>query len=234
MNTRFLIKVIGLLAGDKDDLQELSVLYRVLRWMPDGVCAEADPRHQEILVAQLIEDLKSLSTPGVKGKAEKEEEEEEKEEEEEVSEEDLTAEEVSMYRSGAARANYYLSLDRADIAFAARELCRRMACPTRKELDPLVRVARCLMGAPRVVYWFVWQPEVDLRTVVDTDFAGCAVTRRSTSGGCAMRGVHLIKHRSATQKAVTLSSGAAELCGIVQGTADALWIQSLGRDLRRP
>jgi hypothetical protein len=46
-----------------------------------------------------------------------------------------------------------------------------------------------------------------------------------------MRGAHLIKHWSATQKAVTLSSGEAELCGIVKGTAEALGIQSLGRDL---
>jgi hypothetical protein len=225
MDTRFLIKVIGRLGGDSGDLQELRVLNRVLRWTTDGIYAEADPRHQEILVAQLTESLKSLTTPGAKVKSEKEEEEEEEE-----LEEELTAQEVSAYRSGAARANY-LSLDRADIAFATKELCRRMACPTRKDFEPLVRVARYLKGAPRVVYRFAWQSEADLRTFVDTDFAGCLVTRRSTSGGCAMRGAHLIKHWSATQKAVTLSSGEAELCGIVKGTAEALGIQSLGRDL---
>jgi hypothetical protein len=225
MNSRFLIKVIGRLGGDSSDLQELRVLNRVLRWSPDGIYAEADPRHQEILVAQLTGDLKSLTTPGTKGKAEKEEEEEEG-----SAEEELTAQEVSAYRSGAARANY-LSLDRPDIAYATKELCRRMSCPTRKDLEPLVRVARYLKGAPRVAYRFAWQPECGLQTFVDTDFAGCLVTRRSTSGGCAMRGTHLIKHWSVTQKAVTLSSGEAELCGIVKGTAEALGIQSLGRDL---
>jgi hypothetical protein len=163
--------------------------------------------------------LKSLSTPGAKDRAQEEEEESE-----------LTEEEVCAYRSGAARANY-LSLDRPDIAFATKELCRRMAGPTRRDLEPLARVARYLKGAPRVVYGFTWQPEMNLQTYVDTDFAGCTVTRRSTSGGCAMRGSHLIKHWSSTQKAVTLSSGEAELCGIVKGTAEALGIQSLGRDL---
>ena len=64
-----------------------------------------------------------------------------------------------------------------------------------------------------------------------TDFAGCGVTRRSTSGGCALRGSHLIKHWSTAQKAVTLSSGEAELCGIVKGTAEALGIQSIAKDL---
>jgi hypothetical protein len=225
MEARFLIKVIGRLGGDSCDLQELRVLNRVLRWASDGIYYEADPRHQEILVAQLTDSLKSLSTPGVKGRTEKEEEEEEEEQEGE-----LTEQEVSAYRSGAARANY-LSLDRPDIAFATKELCRRMSCPTRKDFEPLVRVARYLKGAPRVAYQFAWQPELGLQTFVDTDFAGCMVTRRSTSGGCAMRGTHLIKHWSVTQKAVTLSSGEAELCGIVKGTAEALGIQSLGRDL---
>jgi hypothetical protein len=137
---------------------------------------------------------------------------------------------VSAYRSGAARANY-LSLDQPDIAFATKELYRRMSNPTYRDIEALRRVARYLKSAPRVVYAFVWQSDVDLRVFVDTDFAGCTATRRSTSGGCAMRGSHLIKHWSSTQKAVTLSSGGAELCGIVKGTAEALGIQSLGRDL---
>jgi hypothetical protein len=223
MGRRFLVKVIGKLGGDKGDLQELRVLNRVLRWTDEGIFAEADPRHQEILVAQLAGDLKSLSTPGAKDRTERSNAGEEDERE-------LTEEGVSAYRSGAARANY-LSLDRPDIAFATKELCRRMSCPTSKDVEALRRVARYLKGAPRVVYCFEWQAESDLQVFVDTDFAGCMVTRRSTSGGCAMRGSHLIKHWSSTQKAVTLSSGEAELCGIVKGTAEALGIQSLGRDL---
>jgi hypothetical protein len=82
-----------------------------------------------------------------------------------------------------------------------------------------------------VVYEFGWQPDVGIQAYVDTDFAGCAATRKSTSGGCAMRGTHLIKHWSSTQKTVTLSSGEAELNGIVKGAAEALGLQSLGRDL---
>jgi hypothetical protein len=224
MNRRFLVKVIGKLGGDSEDLQELRVLNRVLSWTPGGIKAEADPRHHEILVAQLAEDAKSLSSPGIKGKAEEGEEEEEEESTE------LSEEEVRGYRSGAARANY-LALDRPDISFATKELCRRMSCPRQQDIEALRRVARYLKGAPRVVYEFAWQPDVGLQTYVDTDFAGCHVTRRSTSGGCAMRGTHLIKHWSSTQKAVTLSSGEAELCGIVKGTAEGLGLQSLGRDL---
>ena len=44
-------------------------------------------------------------------------------------------------------------------------------------------------------------------------------------------GSHLIKHWSSTQKVVTLSSGEAELAGIVKGSAEALGLRSLAADL---
>jgi hypothetical protein len=100
-----------------------------------------------------------------------------------------------------------------------------------KRCRSLVACVQVPQGFPRVVYEFRWQPEVGIQAHVDTDFAGCLATRKSTSGGCAMRGTHLIKHWSSTQKTVTLSSGEAELNGIVKGAAEALGLQSLGRDL---
>ena len=106
-----------------------------------------------------------------------------------------------------------------------------MSQPCARDLEALRRVCRYLRGSPRMAYQFLWQPEVGLQAYVDTDFAGCTATRRSTSGGCAMRGTHLIKHWSSTQKSVTLSSGEAELNGIVKGAAEALGMQSLSSDL---
>jgi hypothetical protein len=219
MDKRFLVKVIGKLGGDAGDLSELRVLNRVLSWGPEGIRVEADPRHQEILTAQLEESARSLSTAGVKDKPEGKAEGRE-----------LNEAETKSFRSGAARANY-LSLDRPDLSFATKELCRRMSQPSSRDTEALLRVCRYLKGAPRVVYEFRWQPEVGIQAYVDTDFAGCLATRRSTSGGCAMRGTHLLKHWSSTQKTVTLSSGEAELNGIVKGAAEALGLQSLGRDL---
>ena len=46
-----------------------------------------------------------------------------------------------------------------------------------------------------------------------------------------MIGSCLIKHWASTQKAVTLSSGEAELGGVVRGTCEGLGLASLGRDL---
>lgn len=137
---------------------------------------------------------------------------------------------IATFQAGVARANY-LALDRPDIAYATKELCRRMSAPRRQDLAALRRVARYLLGSPRLVYHFCWQEEANVDAYVDTDFAGCTATRRSTSGGVLMRGRHLLKHWATTQKGVTLSSGEAELAGVVKGTSEALGLQSVALDL---
>ena len=124
----------------------------------------------------------------------------------------LDAAATALFRATAARANY-LALDRPEVAFAAKELCRRMSEPRQKDKAALQRLCRYLLGAPRVVYRYGPVPAgLPLQVYADTDdFAGCVHTRRSTSGGCASRGGHLLKHWSVTQKTITLSSGEAEL-----------------------
>ena len=66
---------------------------------------------------------------------------------------------------------------------------------------------------------------------VDTDWAECPRTRRSTSGGSIMVGQHLIKHWSSTQPSPSLSSGEAEFYGLVRGAGQGLGYQSLLRDM---
>ena len=46
-----------------------------------------------------------------------------------------------------------------------------------------------------------------------------------------LRGGHLLKHWSNTQATVALSSGEAELRGIVKGASEGLGIQSIAADL---
>ena len=46
-----------------------------------------------------------------------------------------------------------------------------------------------------------------------------------------MRGSHLLKHWSVTQKTIALSSGEAELVGIVKGAAEGLGLVAVARDL---
>ena len=92
------------------------------------------------------------------------------------------------------------------------------------------------MGLPRLVYKFDFlakgeTPADTIELYVDTDFAGCRETRRSTSGGVAMVGGGNIKHWAKTQSTIALSSGEAELNGIGAGIAMGLGVQSICRDL---
>ena len=144
---------------------------------------------------------------------------------------DLDQEAATMYRALSARL-LYLSLDRPEVAFAAKELCRHFANPTKLGVEGLKRAVRFLVGLPRLVWHFPFERMGNkLSVYVDTDFGGCQHTRRSTSGGVALRGAHPIKHWSLTQTTIALSSGEAELGGICRGASIALGLQALSADL---
>ena len=99
----------------------------------------------------------------------------------------------------------------------------------------LKRGVRYLVGKPRLVYHYRWGsgvPAEDCFDVsVDTDFAGCKESRRSTSDGIVCLNGSNIKHWSKTQTTIALPSGEAELHGIAADIAHGLGIQSLARDL---
>ena len=132
------------------------------------------------------------------------------------SEEELSDEQPTLYRVNVARANY-LSQDRSDIQYSTKELCRKMSSPDGNDWLKLKRLARYLTGKtrPRMIYEYQSKPE-HLEVYTDTDFAGCARTRKSTSGGVVMFGSHLIKSWSSTQNVIALSSGEAEYYGLVK------------------
>ena len=71
----------------------------------------------------------------------------------------------------------------------------------------------------------------DVGMFTDTDWAGCKKTRKSTSGGIAMIGTHIIKSYSSTQGVIALSSGEAEYYGLTKGASVALGIAAMCSDM---
>ena len=119
---------------------------------------------------------------------------------------------------------------------SSKELCREFARPNQTSFLKLKRAARYLKSHPRLVYTFPWGTEpiptedyIDI--FVDTDFAGCSQTRRSTSGGVIVYHGHCVKHWSTTQSTLSLSSGESELHGIAKGISAGLGMKSLINDL---
>ena len=69
-----------------------------------------------------------------------------------------------------------------------------------------------------------------IRNYVDTDHAGDAITRRSTTGLATRLGRHTVKTSSNLQSTVSMSSGESEWYGMVKGAAVGLGLQSLLAD----
>ena len=118
----------------------MSFLNRILRWTPEGITYEADPRHVEMLIKEFPLTGGSVKTAGIKVV-------------ESESGEPLQGFEVRRFRGGAARANY-LAQDRPEISYATKELCRRMHAPCTGDLKALERLVKCVASEPRLVYWY--------------------------------------------------------------------------------
>ena len=74
---------------------------------------------------------------------------------------------------------------------------------------------------------FVWQElQTDVITFTDSDWAGDKITRKSTSGGVMMMGLHMIKSWSTTQQVLALSSGEAELYALLKGASQMKGLMS--------
>ncbi len=139
----------------------------------------------------------------------------------------IDSREACLFRSVAARANY-LSLDRSDIQYSVKEICRGMAAPTRLHVKRLRRLARYLIDHPRVIWRFDWQGrENTINGYSDSDWAGCRRSAKSTSGGAIMVGKHTLKTWSNTQKSITLSSGEAELVAVVKLSCELIGMTQL-------
>ena len=202
---------------------ELRILNRVLRWTSTGIEYEPDQRHADIIIKDMgMMNAKPVTTPGV---AETKEELEEWQHSNTMSSNDSTA-----YRALAARVNY-LSLDRPDIQYAARDVAKHMANPKEYDWNRLKRIARYLVGYPRFVQSFMWQEHPEsLHTFTDSDWAGDKISRKSTSGGAAMYGRHMIKSWASTQQIIALSSGEAEFYAVIRGTSQSYGIMSMLSD----
>ena len=100
-------------------------------------------------------------------------------------------------------------------------------------------MARYLNSHRRLAYKYAWgdpqtvhSPSDKIFDVyVDTDFAVCGRTRRSTSAGIITYNGHYVKHYSVTQSTLCLSSGESELHGISKGVSVGLGMQSIAKDL---
>ena len=144
--------------------------------------------------------------------------------------EGLRTNDAKQYISTAALLNY-IAPDRPSIQFGIKECLRKSSSPNKADETRLKRVCKYLVGRPREVLRFGWRDDCDkLYIYADSDFAGCPRTRKSTAGGVATVGGHLLKTWSKTIPVLCLSSGEAELMALVRAGAEALGLRALYED----
>ena len=133
MESRYELTVGGRLGPGPKDAKEVRCLNRIIRWTSTGIEYEADPRLAERLIQQVgLEGANGAATPGAKTGAN-----------EMANEVDLPQSEWTQFRGAAALANF-LSADRPDIIYSAKEVCRFMSRPTSLAMNALKKLTRYL------------------------------------------------------------------------------------------
>ena len=107
-----------------------------------------------------------------------------------------------------------------------------MSSPAVEHGEMLKRLEMYLADKTRVQVEFKYQCEVkEVVVFADTDFAGCAKTRKSTSGGVIMYGSHFLNSWSTSQIVVVLSSGEAEYYDLLKEAAQTIGFKKMVEEL---
>jgi hypothetical protein len=138
---------------------------------------------------------------------------------------------LTRFRSVAARINY-ISQDRPDLKIAAAKVCKTMSAPRMKDWLLVERIAKYLKAKPSVACLYEWQQWCEtIDAYSDSDWAGDRLSRRSMSGGCLMRGKHMIKCWAKSQHVIALSSGEAELYACTRASSESIGLRSAMSDM---
>ncbi|KAJ9541282.1 hypothetical protein OSB04_027788 [Centaurea solstitialis] len=140
-----------------------------------------------------------------------------------------TSVECKLYR-GMIGSLLYLTSSRPDIMFATCLCARFQANPKGSHLTAVKRILRYLKKYPTLGLWYPLFSGFDLLAYIDSDYGGCQVDRKSTSGSCHFLGGKLASWSSKKQNCVSTSTAEAEYVAAASCCSQALWMQTQLRD----
>ncbi|PKA63602.1 putative mitochondrial protein [Apostasia shenzhenica] len=101
----------------------------------------------------------------------------------------------------------YLTASRPDIMYSVCMCARFQAKPKESHYIAVKRIFRYLIGT---INYGLWYPKIVSDPILmgysDSDFAGCKIDRKSTSGTCQFLGHSLVSWSSRKQNAIALST----------------------------
>lgn len=125
---------------------------------------------------------------------------------------------------------HYLTFTRPDISFAVSKVSQFLHCPSYAHLAAVKRILRYIKGTLNAGLHFKPGP-FTLMAFSNSDWAGCSVDRRSTTGFVVFLGNNPISLVSKKQSTVSRSSTEAEYRALVAATAEVSWIRQVLKDL---
>ncbi|GKA44620.1 ribonuclease H-like domain-containing protein [Tanacetum coccineum] len=139
----------------------------------------------------------------------------------------------TLYRS-LAGALQYLTFTRPDLSYAVQQVCLYMHDPRDPHFTALKRILRYVRGTLDYGLQLHVSSTTQLSAYTDADWAGCPVTRRSTSGYCVFLGDNLLSWSAKRQVTLSRSSAEAEYRGVANVVAETAWIRNLLCELHTP
>ena len=186
----------------------------------------ADSYTTKLLEETSLSNCKPATTPGTSALKTATAEQEQK----------LNNEEHSAFRRAVGKLQW-MTYTRPDISYATKELARSLQEPTTADQQKLKHLLRYIKGTEhykQIIRPTIKVPEStvpDLNVYVDSDWAGCHVTRKSTAGFVITMLGATINYGSRTQATIALSSAEAELYAINTGATEALHLKGLCEEL---
>jgi histone deacetylase 1/2 len=142
----------------------------------------------------------------------------------------LGADDSFRYRSVVGGLQY-LTHTRPDISFAVNKVCQLLSQPTDVHWEAVKRTLRYIKGTLQTGLQIRKSPSTGISIFTDADWAGCEDDRRSTGGYAVFVGPNLISWSSKKQPTISRSSTEAKYKALANGTAEAIWIESLLKEL---
>ncbi|WVZ70699.1 hypothetical protein U9M48_019342 [Paspalum notatum var. saurae] len=124
----------------------------------------------------------------------------------------------------------YLCASRPNIMFSVCLCARFQADPKESHLTTVKRILRYLKHTPSIGLWYPKGASFELLGYADSDFAGCRVERKSTSGGCYLLGHSLVWWSSKKQNCISLSTAEVEYIAAGSSCAQLLYMKQTLKD----
>ena len=135
----------------------------------------------------------------------------------------------SLYRSMIGSL-FYLTASRPDISYSVGVCAKYQANPKESHMTALKIIIKNVKTTAEFGMWYSKDTSDVLTGYFDTDWAGNADDRKTTSGGCFYVGNNLVSWMSKKQNSISLSTAEAEYIAVGSCCTQLLWMQKLLHD----